>query len=579
MNKIISLFTLILLSGYAVAQSTYAPLNPDYYYLLDRYEIKNGAFSPTFHASVKAYERKAIAEFVDSNNLDSAKLSKSDQFNLTYLRNDNREWSSKANADQKPILKYFYNKKPDFYSVHTKDFDLHVNPVAYFQYGKDKETGATAPFLGSSNNYINTRGIEFRGMVDKKVGFYFFLTDNQAMLPGYANQYIAAHNAIPEQSFYKPYGSNNRGYDFLTGRGYITFSVTKHIQVQFGRDRNFIGNGYRSLILSDFSGIYNFLKINTKVWKLNYTNLFAQMGASGQNYAADTYFPQKYFAFHQLSYNVTKNFNVGVFESMVFGPRDSTRKSYDWNYLTPVVPYLAVNQQLGSPDNAVIGADFRWNFLKHFSWYGQLVIDDMYFKDLKKRDGFWGNKQAFQTGLKYIDAFGVRNLDLQGELNVIKPYTYSHASSYTNYTNNNLPLADPMGANLTELIGIARYQPLPRLSLTGKMFLVKFGSDTVNPKNQTANNVLGANNYGGDILKSYDIVPNYHPYHNKVGQGISNHLVLMSFTVTYQVAHNLFLDFSQTLRKVSSSYAVNNANSSVTSIAMRWNIPKRLFEF
>ena len=578
MNKLLTLFISILLSATAYAQSTFAPLNPDYYYLLDRYEIKSGAFSPTFHASIKAYERKAIAEFIDSVVIDSSKRTRTDQFNLAYLRNDNREWSTKASNSRKPILKYFYEKKSDFYSVHTKDFDFHLNPVAYFQYGKDKETGATAPYVGSTNNYINTRGIEFRGMVDKKVGFYFFFTDNQAMLPGYVNQYVAAHNAIPEQSFYKPYGKNNAGYDFLTGRGYITFSATKHIQVQLGRDRLFIGNGYRSLILSDFSGNYNFLKINTKVWKLNYMNLFAEMNASGQ-VAADTYFPQKYFALHHLSYNVTKNFNIGIFESIVFGPRDSTRKSYDWNYLTPVVPYLAVNQQLGSPDNAFIGLDYRWNFLSHFSLYGQLVIDDMYIKDLKKRDGFWGNKQALQTGLKYIDAFGIRNLDLQGELNVIKPYTYSHTSNFTNYTNYNLPLAHPMGANLAELIGVARYQPLPRLSLTGKMFYVYFGSDTVNPKNQSPANVLGAGNYGGNILNSYNLVPGYHDLGNKLGQGISNHLIMLSFTITYQVAHNLFIDLSETLRKVNSSYYVNNAGSSVASIAIRWNIPKRLFEF
>jgi len=593
MTKNLLLIALFLLAVTSFAQSVYAPINSDYYYLLDRYEIKNGAFSKTFHATIKSYERKAIAEFVDSfaSASDSAKLSKSDQFNLNYLRNDNREWSTKANNDRKPILKYFYDKNSDFYSVHTKDFDFHLNPVAYFQYGKDKETGSTAVGLTTNTNYINTRGIEFRGMVDQRVGFYFFFTDNQAQFPGYVNQYINAHNAIPEQSFYKTFNNNfggsPTGYDFLTGRGYITFSVTKHIQVQLGRDRNFIGNGYRSLILSDFSGIYNFLKNNTKVWKLNYMNLFAQMNAGGQQ-GADTYYPQKYFALHHLSYNVSKNFNLGIYEAIVFGPRDTvngTKSSYDWNYLTPVVPYLAVNQQLGSPDNAFFGFDYRWNFLSHFSLYGQLVIDDMDIKELVKRNGFWGNKQALQTGLKYIDAFGIRNLDFQGELNIIKPYTYSQGSnpvnsiSYSNYTNYNLPLADPLGANLKEFIGIARYQPLPRLSLTGKLFYVNFGSDTVNPKNQSVNNVYGANDFGGNILKGYNLVPQYHAFGNKIGQGISNHLVLMNFTITYQVAHNLFIDVSQTLRKLNSSYYVNNSSSNVLSVALRWNIPKRLFEF
>ena len=42
------------------------------------------------------------------------------------------------------------------------------------------------------------------------------------------------------------------GYDYFDARGYFTFNVTKYIDVAFGYDKNFIGNGYRSLFLSDF---------------------------------------------------------------------------------------------------------------------------------------------------------------------------------------------------------------------------------------------------------------------------------------------------------------------------------------
>ena len=52
---------------------------------------------------------------------------------------------------------------------------------------------------------------------------------------------------------------------------------TKYIDVAFGYDKNFIGNGYRSLFLSDFGNNNLFLKLNTRIWKFNYQNLFMEL--------------------------------------------------------------------------------------------------------------------------------------------------------------------------------------------------------------------------------------------------------------------------------------------------------------
>ena len=61
--------------------------------------------------------------------------------------------------------------------------------------------------------------------------------------------------------------------------------------------------------------------------------------------------------------------------------------------------------------------------------------------------------------------------------NYIRPYTYQHASYYTAYTHYQQPLAHPMGANLTEVLGVLSYQPLPRLMLVGKAFYTEQGLD------------------------------------------------------------------------------------------------------
>ncbi len=175
---------------------------------------------------------------------------------------------------------------------------------------------------------------------------------------------------------------------------------------QFGHDRNFIGNGYRSLILSDFATNYLFVKTQTKVWRFNYTNIVANLVPFALQ--DGTVFKNKYLAFHHLSFNVTDNLNIGLFESVTFSRNDSTQtKGFDFNYLNPVVFFRPIEQNRASFDNAILGLDWKWNLWGKVQFYGQYVLDELVFSEFKSRTGDWRNKQAGQIGLKYVDAFGI----------------------------------------------------------------------------------------------------------------------------------------------------------------------------
>jgi hypothetical protein len=557
------LFTAILISLAALAysQSTFVPLNQDYYHLLDRYEIRNGRMAG-FHTVSKPYERKQIAVLADSLlGNEKIELNTRDEFNLQYLLNDNSEWTENEEESNRPVLKHFYRNKADLYHVNTPDLDLHINPVLHLELGRDSETGY--------RQYVNTRGLELRGMINSKVGFYTFMAENQAVFPGYVSERIRQTNAVPHEGFWKPFKQN--GLDFFTARGYITFNATKNIGLQFGHDRQFFGNGYRSIVLSDFANNYLFLKIRTQVWKFQYTNLFAQMTADvfatrggtllgGQNY------PKKYLAMHHLSLNIGRHFNIGIFENIVVGRRDTVgSNSFDINYLNPIIFYRAIEQQHGSPDNVQLGMDFKWNFLRHFSMYGQLLIDEFVLSEVRSRSGWWANKQAGQLGIKYIDALGIPNLDLQAETNIIRPYVYGHQDLYTSYTHYRQPLAHPIGANLFEYIGILRYQPLPKFWITGKAIFTHYGEDTEGI------------NWGTNPLLSYRMLQR--TYGNTIAQGVDTKLLFGDLTLSYQLRHNLFVDLKQVVRKKESAVAVRNATTLFTSAAIRWNIPQRLHEF
>jgi hypothetical protein len=541
------------------AQSTYAPVNESYYHLIDRYEVKSGQLAPSVFTSVKPYKRSDIAVFVDSANRKGFYTSASDRFNAEYLQNDNWEWARpQTNDSRKPILKHFYKKKSDlFYVDEDPDFDLHVNPVLYGGAGKDSESDELM--------FINTRGLEIRGMLDKKIGFYMFMTENQARLPSYVSRTVALdpnvgfYPVIPHEGFWKGF-KDGQGYDFFQARGYISFDVTKHFNLQFGHDRFFIGNGQRSLIYSDNAPPALFLKGNIKVWKLNYMFMLNRMVADRKTLGK---YPDKFVALHHLSVNIGKKLNIGLFESVVFSSNDST--SFEWAYLNPVIFYRAIEQQFGSSDNVILGTDFKWNVLKGVSVYGQFVLDEFVLDNIRKGNGWWANKYGVQAGIKYYDAFGVSNLDLQAETNVVRPYTYSHYTPYGSYSNYLQPIAHPLGANFKEIIGIVRYQPIPRLTLTAKLIMAQVGRDSLSA------------NWGSDIIKNYN--GREKDFGNTIGQGVKNDILLTTFNTSWQLKHNLFIDATVVIRKSESPYAIYNHTTTLTSVALRWNIPQRLYEF
>jgi hypothetical protein len=560
----IALFALCPL--FSTAQSSFAPLNDDYYQKIDRYEVKSGKIYPQVFTGIKQYKRSDIVAFIDSIQADGGIQSNSDQFNFDYLRNDNWEWSEATTAEsRRAILKHFYRKKSDFYSVSTADFDVHINPVMYVGAGSDSRR--------DDQLFINTRGIEVRGMVDKKVGFYTYLTDNQMIVPSYVFDQQKQTLVIPHEGFWKGY-KDGSGIDFLQARGYITFEATKHINLQFGHDRFFIGQGYRSMILSDNAPPALFLKGNVKVWKLNYFFLINRFtadvtGNTGGLTSAGRY-PDKYMALHHFSFNVGKKLNIGVFESVIFSPEDSVSQGkFDMAYLNPIIFYRAIEQQNGSSDNVLLGLDFKWNAIKKVQLYGQLTLDEFVIDNIREGNGWWANKYGAQLGLKYVDVFGVSNLDVQGEVNVVRPYTYSHNTPYGNYSSYRQPIAHPLGANFKEVVGIVRYQPVPRLNVTGKLIVARIGRDTLN----------SSTSWGSDILKLNTPAARVNEYGNEIGQGISNDILFGNVTVSWMLKHNVFIDASYTLRESKSSVAAYTNNTTVTSVALRWNIAQRLYEF
>lgn len=550
------IYFVLLLSPFIIeAQTTYLPQGAKENILLERLEIKTTSDSVLNFSKTKPFSRRQFIPRI--GRIDSiVALSKVDQYNLYSAMVNNIEWATgdrSGYASKRPWGKRFYQTPANLYEVNTEDFFLAVNPVVQFTLGKERDNDETL--------YLNSRGVSVRGRIANKIGFSAFVTDNQERLPNYVKDWVNERKAIPGVGYYKDFP--NTFYDYIDARGYFTFNIAKYIDVAFGYDKNFIGNGHRSLFLSDFANNALFLKLNTRIWKLNYQNLFMELHASEPR-GGDRLYGKKYAVMHHLDAAVTKWLNIGLFEGVVFGRKDK----FDFGYLNPVIFYRSMEQQNGSFDNSVLGLDVKANAAKKFQFYGQLLLDEFVLSEIRQNRGWWGNKWAIQAGAKYIDAFTIKNLDLQVETNRVRPFTYSHADSVANYTHYNQPLAHPLGANFQEFIGIARYQPAPKWLLQAKAIYYKQGRDNT------------AESFGSNIF-----LPNVPPFRTKdfgysLGDGQSTKVALASILLSYELRQNLFLEGNALYRKQTAAVSTNTSNNTfIISAGLRWNMHRREFDF
>ena len=559
---------ILFLPFFGFSQSTYIPQGSQYEHFLDRIGIKMQTNPDLNIFTCKPISREVAvntSEFADSlSKLSSAAdhlhLGKEDQTMLHSLLMNNSEWvggDKSSFASKHPVWKTFYNDQANLIQVNEKDFFLAIDPVLQFQYSRQSGN--------SQQLYVNTKGLTFRGRIADHVGFSSYITDNQERGPDFFTQRVTSsgYPAVPGVGYYKYFKGSLTAFDYWDVRGSIDFDFWEYFTVQFGYDKNFIGDGYRSLFLSDYAAPYLFLKLNMRIWKLNYQNILMEL--TSQHQPGDYLYPQKYAVVHHLSVNATKWLNVGLYSNIAFGGVNH----FEFSYLNPVIFLPAAQQETGSPDKTTVGFDLKANIAHTVQIYGQLLFNEFVWDDIKHySQGAWENKQGLQFGVKYLDAFKVKNLDLQAEVNVVRPYTYSHNDTVANWSHYNQPLADPFGANFVELIGILKYQPFYRLNIELKSIYCKQGLDSA------------GENFGSNILLNYDTRPRDAGFF--IGSGVPATIMNSSAYLSYQALENLFIEGTIMYR----TYTVHDptagttkTSSTTVTIGLRLNMFRRQYDY
>jgi hypothetical protein len=275
-------------------------------------------------------------------------------------------------------------------------------------------------------------------------------------------------------------------------------------------------------------------------------------------------FKNKFGTFHYLSYNIVKELSVGLFENVVWKGTDTNQvRNFDPNYLNPIAFFRPLEYSIGSPDNSFLGLNVNATIFKRIKLYGQLAVDEFLLKEIRARKGWWGNKQGWQLGAKYINAFGIKGLKLQAEYNEVRPFTYSHGDVIQNYGHYGMPLAHPLGANFKEALGFINYRKDNwEFSVQGMYAIV--GKDTTNTNS----------NIGQNIFLSYNTRSS--EYGNKTGQGNKTTLLQSQIKFTYYLIPDMNMRFElgylQRSEKNNEGYLLQNPYFYFAFKTSFWNI-------
>ena len=407
-------------------------------------------------------------------------------------------------------------------AIQGKDYWFTMNPVLDLRMGK-------ADPSAENYTFVNTRAIQIQGGLGSQFNFTASIFESQGVFADYYNRYAASLKPsggnpaiIPGIGIAKEFKETN--FDFPSADANITYAPSKFFNLQLGYSRNFIGDGYRSLLQGDGASPYPFFKINTTFWKIKYTNTYMWLKDVRPEVTADRTYATKFMANHYLSWNVSKKWNLGFFESVVWA--NTNDRGFDMSFVNPVIFFRSVEFTSSSKSgNAVLGLTSKLKWNNSVNLYGQFLLDEFSLGDIKAGDKSWRNKYGYQIGAKYYNAFGVPNLFLQAEYNRVRPYTYAHSNPLTNYGHNNQSMGHNWGSNFNELTAVARYTR-GRLFANAQLSVGARGFDF----DTTTDNL----NYGSNIYKDYDENRAFDKG-VEVGQGNKTKMLIADFQAGYLV--------------------------------------------
>ena len=300
----------------------------------------------------------------------------------------------------------------DFLQFSSDIHTITVNPILHFQRtyvrsDKDAELNyfkrqyKNGEHDGDKFYFLNTRGFEAFGRLGKRIYFNTEFYENQARYPRYEDSIINVMRGIPGQGYGKSFKVD--GKDWAMVFGHISVDVNKHLTLTLGNGKNSIGSGYRSVILSDLSFNYPFLRADLQFGKFYYYVLWGYMQSDHWSYfstheTGESHY--KYASYHVAGWKPNNKLELSVVEGVMW---KNTNKDNVYKYgpnammFVPVIGLPLASYGFNEDNRVQIGFDVNYTPIKYIKLYGQYNYQG------KNRTYTAHDFYGYQIGLHWFD--------------------------------------------------------------------------------------------------------------------------------------------------------------------------------
>lgn len=330
-----------------------------------------------------------------------------------------------------------------------KDYFLTISALGQLSAGRDLIDTTKA------NLFQNTRGVLVEGDLFKNFSFSTSFFENQARFSEFESKFVADHGemytywygykqqngVVPGAARTKPFKTN--AFDYAYAVGSFIYKPIKKLSIIAGNNQQFIGSGYRSLLLSDNSCGSPYLRLDYKLnskWTINYLRARHMNLVRKKTYTTvEGYYQPKGFSANYISYQLSKQSTISFFEGSIWSMGDSlsTRS------LNPIyfIPIPGISALVSKNTYTIYGLNYSQTLFSNFRIYAQFAI------------GSGGKNQlAAQVGSRFYNPGKWKNTMLQVEFNIATKNMYTDSYARLNYSNYNLPLAHINGNGFKELL-------------------------------------------------------------------------------------------------------------------------------
>ena len=226
--------------------------------------------------------------------------------------------------------------------------------------------------------------------------------------------------------------------------------------VLLGRDKLYWGPGKSgSLILSDFGPPMDMVCFSLNAGRVTATSFFTTLDdlelRKSIPFGADSLHPgdiaSRHLSGHRLDVRITRDLEVGLSETIVYGGPD---RGLEPGYINPLSFFYAQQWNTDKDDNPMWSFDATWWPKERLQVYGQFLVDDYQFEQKSPQDKE-PREIAFLLGLHGGDPFGLANTSVTLEYARVNPWTYNQKLPWNRYVYGKAPVGYPLGPDADAL--------------------------------------------------------------------------------------------------------------------------------